>query len=159
MERSKDTILIPFTYDHVKDKNLVICMLQYEEEYNASESGQNLYKTELLNPHSSLDTIYAVHRVTLLKFGFDTSDFSVENYRRIFSYYYNSPTDYDADVMNASFYMRNNKLVFYTKIQPKLGDFMTNVSLLKLDGTNTTLFTELSKHEYSTCFVGGFSNS
>lgn len=159
MGKTQERDLIPFTYEHVKNKELVIKMLTYEEEYGKSEIGQELYRTKLLNPYVSLEPIYVVHRVTLAKFGFDTSEESVKNYRKIFSYYYNSPTDYDNDVISASYYMRNNKLMFYTLPKPIIGDNMTNVKLLNLDGTNTTLFEELDKHQYKTCFVGAFSTS
>lgn len=97
MGKSNVTNSIPFTMEHVKDKSLVIRLLQFEDLYGKSKEGQILYKTKLSMPHT-LRPIYAIHRYVLNHFGFSTSEESVKNYRRIFSYYYKSPTEYDKSV-------------------------------------------------------------
>ena len=118
----------PFTNNNVKDKQLVINMLKYEEEIAKGETGQSLYRNEYLEPHETLKVEKALNRLTLTQFGFDTSEESVENYRTIFRTYFNSPDDYDADVINSSYYMRENKCVFYKNPDLKLGEEVPNGS-------------------------------
>lgn len=151
--------LIPFTKDHVKDRALIIKMLQFEDEYGKSIDGQNLYRTKLLLPHT-LKPIYAIHRHVLNHFGFDTSDISVKNYRTIFSYYYKSPKEYDKEVLDSVYYMKNNKCVYYEKSAPKIGDKLINCNLLCIDGTTKiTLFDVLKHKTFKYAFVGAFSSS
>ena len=148
----------PFTHDCVMDRDLVIQMLKFEEEYNNSDEGQLIHKTLLNNARTSLFTIYTIHRVVLDHFDFDTSDESVETYRTIFKTYFRSPKDYDKDVINSAFYMRNNRCVFYERPELDIGDKMVNCDILTLDGKPTTLF-EIIPKDFNYCFVGGFSLS
>ena len=148
-----------FTKHHVMDKDLVIRMLTFENEFGISEEGQKYFKCKYLNPRTSLEPTYAIHRATLTKFEFDTSDESVKNYRSIFLNYYNSPTDYDNDVISCVYYMRNNKCVFYDKPIPQVGHQLTNCNLLNLDGSPTNLFSLINENIFNTCFIGAFSNS
>ena len=148
----------PFTSTNVNDRDLVIQMLKFEEEYNNSEDGQLVHKTLINNPRTSLFTIYAIHRVALNHFNFDTSDESVKTYRTIFKTYFRSPKDYDKDVIESAFYMRNNKCVFYENPALKNGDKMVDCDILRLDGQPTTLFNIMPK-DFEYCFVGGFSLS
>lgn len=150
---------IPFTKNDIMNKDLIIQMLKFEDIYGKSDEGQKLYSINVLNPRTSLEPIYFVHRHVLSHFGFDTSDSSVENYRNIFRTYYKSPTDYDKDVIESVYYMKNNKCVFYTLPKPQTGQQVIDCNILKLDGTQTTLLNELSKLEFNKCFVGAFSNS
>ena len=156
---SEEVKLIPFTLEDVNNKELIIKMLKYEDEIGKSDKVQDFYRTELLQPRNTLEAIYATHRLVLNYFGFDTTDESVLNYRKIFSTYYKSPTEYDNDVISSVYYMKNNRCVFYNKPMPKIGNKMINTDLLKLDGTKTNLFDILSKFKYKYCFVGAFSNS
>jgi hypothetical protein len=149
----------PFTNDHVKNKDLVIEMLKYEEVYNNGPEGQMLWKTKLNKPSTTLNVIYAIHRVVLNFFDFDTSDESVETYRTIFLSYYNGPHDYDKDVIGAAFYMRNNRCVFYDRPELNLGDKMPDCNILTLNGEPINLLNVLEKHDFQYAFVGGFSNS
>jgi hypothetical protein len=150
-----------FTADHAKDKELVLRMLRYENEYGLSEAGTSIYRSELFNPHT-LFPIYVTHRHVLSFFGFDTSDESVTNYRTIFSNFYESPSVYDKDVINSVFYMRQNKCMFYTRPKPKIGDGLIDSELTYLDGkTKIMLSTILSDalHLYKYFFVCSFSSS
>ncbi len=135
---------IPFTLDHAKTKALVMQLLQFEDAYGKSHSALELYSSKLSKPHT-LAPIYAIHRHVLSKFGFNTSDESVENYRTIFLNFYKSPTDYDEDVINCVYYMRNNKCVFYTKPKPIVGDKLTDCELVGLDGVSTVALSELMR--------------
>jgi hypothetical protein len=135
---SEETEKIPFTMKHVRDKSLVIAMLKYEDIYGNGEEGQIYYETELNFPRSSL---------------------MVQNYRKIFSTYYNSPTDYDADVLNSVYYMRENKCVYYTSPEIKVGDKLKDCPLLTAEGKEIKLFDILKNHKYTHAIVGAFSNS
>jgi len=115
-----------FGLDQVQNKELIIQMLKYEEEFTKSEDGQKMYKNPYNEPYVSLNVEKAINRIVLSKFGYDTSDTSVENYRTIFRTYYNSPTNYDADVLNSVHYMRENKIVYYKNEPLKLGSVVPN---------------------------------
>ena len=159
--RHKRLPTCPFTVQNVKDKSLVIKMLQYEEELATSDWGQEQYRNH--NSTVSLNTEYLFNRKTLTYFGFDTSDESVSNYRSIFSNYFNSPTDYDADVIGASYYMRNNRCVFYTAKPLEQGDIIPDCPLFMLDGQPTTLYDAMKKSNSSaspsSALVCAFSSS
>jgi hypothetical protein len=153
---------IPFTKDHVKDKQLVIQMLKFEDRYTKTTDGQELYKSRLNLTGTTLNVIYAIHRYVLDHFDFDTSDESVETYRSIFKAYYNSPTDYDNDVLSSVFYMKANKCVYYTSQEIDVGDKLKNCNILQLDGVKTKLFNVIQKESienFKYGFVGAFSNS
>ena len=72
---------IPFTIENVKNKELVIRMLNYEEKLTKSDYGQSLYKNTLNNPLISLTIEYGINRLVLSNFGFDTTDESVNGPR------------------------------------------------------------------------------
>lgn len=151
--------MIKFTLDHTHNKELVVKMLTYEDAYGKSEEAMKIYTSKLSHPHT-LFPIYVIHKKVLTDFGFDTSDESVTNYRKIFSVFYKSPTEYDRDVINSVYYMKNNKCMFYKKPMPKVGDKITDCSILNLDGSSTTLFNALhsiSNAEYY--FMCSFSMS
>ncbi len=149
----------PFTLDHVKDKQLIIQMLNYEEQLTKSEEGQAMYQNVLNRPLISLTIEKALNRMTLAKFGFDTSDDSVENYRTTFRTYYRSVDDYDPEVMNAVHYMRENKCVYYKNPPLKIGDVIPDCPLYQLDGqTTTTLYDTIDKNNNYT-LIAPFSLS
>lgn len=150
-----------FTADHAKDKELVLRMLRYENEYGLSEEGTSIYKSELFDPHT-LFPIYVTHRHVLSFFGFDTSDESVANYRTIFSNFYESPTVYDKDVINSVFYMKQNKCMFYTRPKPKIGDVLIDSQLTCLDGRTKIMLSAILSDALHSCkyfFVCSFSSS
>lgn len=124
----------PFTKKQVNDKQLVIKMLKYEEEYAKALKGQELYKNSLNEPLISLNVEKIFNRITLNNFGFDTSDESVEMFRTIFRAYYKSSLDYDADVINSSYYMRGNKCMFYKEQNLFIGDKIPDTILYNVDG-------------------------
>lgn len=150
----------PFTREDVLNKGLVIKMLNYEEAITRSEIGRNLYSTKSNLPLVTLTVEHILNRLSLAHFGFDTSDDDVEMYRTIFRTYFKSPTDYDADVINAVHYMRNNRRVFYTAQPLQLGDIIPDCKLFKLDGTNTTtLYDEIHHTKAKRTVIAAFSLS
>ncbi len=155
----KDQITeIPFTEDILKDKDLIIKLLSYEDSIILGEEGERIYANPDNCPRVSLFPEHTIHRKTLSHFGFDTSDESVQNYRKIFGYYYRSALDYDKDVLSSVVYMRENKCVYYTQPIINVGDIMPDCSLYELDGkSKTTIKDELGEFKYA--FVAGFSSS
>lgn len=150
----------PFTIDNVRDKQLVIEMLNYEELLTKSDQGQSLYKNVLNNPLISLTIEKTLNRMTLAHFNFNTDDISVETYRTIFRTYYRSPTDYDKDVLDAVHYMRENKCVYYKNSDLNIGDKIPDCVLSNLDGTKqTSLYTILGQQQSTYTMVGAFSLS
>ena len=138
---TKTTPSIPFTLDHVKNKDLVIKMLLWEQDLMRSKEGQDRYRNELNLSYVSLTNEYAFQRQTLSHHGFDTTDLSVENYRKIFSTYFNSPDDYDHDVINSAYYMKNNRCIYYKSPIIEVGQVIPDVPLFSSDGkTEMTLY-------------------
>ncbi len=171
-----------FCEEQLNNRDLVIRMLRWESEFMCSTEGQSRYKTQGSGQFISLDNGYAFNRMVLREFGFTTSDNSVANYRRIFQTYFRSATDYDADVINSSHYMRNNRCVFYTTARIQQGDKIPNVPLLTtnpgnpkenipttlydvirdyklLPSTAKTLSTDNYDPKWSKLFICAFSNS
>jgi hypothetical protein len=160
-----------FTVDELSNRDLVIRMLKWESEYMCSEEGQQRYRAIGSGQFTSLDNEYAFNRRVLREFGFTTNDESVANYRRIFQTYFQSQTDYDADVINSSHYMRNNRCVFYTTPEIHPGDQIPDVSLLNNGNQPITLYDAIKNYkvspstgtqppkEWSRLFICAFSNS
>lgn len=134
----KPNKLLPFTNDNVLDRDLVIRMLQHEEIIATSDWGQNHYRDPFSRVSISLDNEYAFNRKTLSDYGFNTSNENVANYRTIFRTYFKDPDNYDKEVINASYYMRNNRCIFYRSIPLKGGDLLPNCRLYMLDGITKT---------------------
>ncbi len=149
-----------FTLNDVKNKGLVIQMLNYEEQITKSDNGQGLYKNTLNMPLISLNIEKILNRQTLMHFGFDTTDASVEMYRTIFKNYYNSPTDYDKEVLNSVHYMRENKCVYYQSPIINVGDIIPNCEIYELDGkTETSLYDVINKNKANYTLIESFSLS
>lgn len=147
-----------FTELDLLNKDLIIKMLQYEDTLIHGEVGKKIYTDDLMLPRRSLTPEWTIHRLVLAKFGFSTDDEDVLNYRKIFLTYYNSPTDYDKDVLKSVTYMRENKCVYYTAPDINIGDSYPDCEVYKLDGkTKTTILKELGKFKYAV--IGAFSNS
>lgn len=149
----------PFTLEHVKDRELVIKMLSYEDTQMLGLPGKHIFKDLSLHHLTSLETYYIFHRMTLAAHGFSTTDEDVANYRKIFSNYYNSPHSYDAQVLGSVCYMRQNKCVYYDAPLLSVGDEAPDVELLTLEGLSTSLSSLMTAHPHKYVFVGAFSNS
>lgn len=144
--RKDKVIRKPFTTSQIEDRDLVIQMLRSEDNI-AKTKGQELYKNDDTN-WSTLEVEKAINRLVLSKYNFDTSDESVENYRKIFSYYYNSPTDYDKEVINSVYYMKHNRCIYYTSKPLFPGDKIPDCKLYKLNGKDTiNLYDIVNKSE------------
>jgi len=150
----------PFTNDDVQNKELVIKMLNYEEAITRGDIGKSLYSNTSNLPLVSLNVEHTLNRLTLTHFGFDTSDVSVATYRTIFKTYYQSPSEYDKDVLNAVHYMRENKCVYYTAPILEIGEMIPNCDLYHVDGiTKTTLYDAVKKSDTDYTVIAAFSLS
>lgn len=152
--------LIIFTDEIIKNKNLIIEMLKYEDSLILGDIGKQIYEEDSSLSTCSLFPEYTLHRLTLAKFGFNTSDDSVETYRKIFKYYYKSSTDYDNDVLSSVTYMRQNRCLYYKEPIIEIGDTLPNCELYNLDGkTKSTIYDIFSKEPFNYGIIGGFSSS
>jgi hypothetical protein len=106
-----------FTNTELDNRALIIKMLQYEDSLILGPVGKEIYEDNSFEHYSSHEAMYIIHRITLNYFGFQTKDEDVQNYRKIFSKYYESPTKYDAEVLQSVVYMRENKLVYKTSFE------------------------------------------
>ena len=88
--------LPPFLHENVIDRDLVIKMLTFENEYGRG-AGQNIYN--IFTKHD-LQPQKTINRHVLNHFGFDSSDESVNMYRTIFKTYYRSASNYDKEVLD-----------------------------------------------------------
>lgn len=140
----------------IQNRDLVMAMLTYEDSLILGDVGKNIVTDASLEPRSSLVAVYMIHRLVLKEFGFNTTDESVENYRKIFRHYYRSPTDYDKEVLNCVAYMRQNKCVYYTDPDLTVGDIIPDCRVYDLDG-HSSIKTVLNDFDYA--FVAGFSLS
>jgi hypothetical protein len=151
---------IEFTQEHLLDRDLIIRMLKHEEDIATSQWGQKRYKDPLNRVSISLDNEYAFNRRTLHDFGFSNSDQSVQNYRTIFRTYFKDPLNYDKEVIGSSYYMRNNRCVYYTAKPILAGELLPNCRLYMSDGvTETDLHTAIGGDGVRKALVCAFSNS
>lgn len=150
----------PFTHNDVKNRDLVIKMLKFEEQYTKSEAGQSLYGDILNDPMISLTVEKMINRITLEHFDFDTDDENVETYRTIFRNYYKSSTDYDKEVLDSVHYMRENKCVYYNHKPLNIGDTIPDCNLLKINGKDvTSIYNEIKDKNYKYTLLAAFSLS
>lgn len=150
----------PFTEEDVANKQLVVEMLQFEEEFSKSSDGQDMYKNPFNNSFTSIFVEKSINRIVLDKFGFDTSDDSVEMYRTVFRSYYRAPDDYDKDVIDAVHYMRENKCMFYTTPVINVGNMLPDCVIYERDGkTQTTVHEQIKKEDSRYTVIAAFSMS
>lgn len=152
--------LLEFTDKYLKERELIISMLRYEDKIlNDEEIGQAIYRNSYNDSLHSLEPQFIMHRLVLKQFGFTTSDYSVKMYREIFRTYYKSPTEFDAEVINSVAYMRANRCIYYTSQKIEVGDKIPNVDLLNLNGSKANLFTDVLGIPFEKALLCAFSSS
>jgi hypothetical protein len=133
MGKSSDEIIYKsFTNESIKNKQLMLDMLNFEDKYYFSNIGQSIMGDIGKNNIFSLDGSKTIQRITLFNFGFSSTDQDLATYRTIFHNYYNSPTDYDSDILSSVYYMRENRLLYYTTPKLSIGDKAVDSNLLEL---------------------------
>jgi len=149
-----------FTNTELDNRALIIKMLQYEDSLILGPVGKEIYEDNSFEHYSSHEAMYIIHRITLDYFGFRTKDEDVQNYRKIFSKYYESPTKYDAEVLQSVVYMRENKLVYNANKDFNPGDIFEDVQVFDSSGTQkVSLLDRVAKNDNKYTFVGAFSMS
>jgi hypothetical protein len=146
-----------FSTENLHDKKLVIEMLKYEDTLLLGGQVKRMYQDPIYNGIGSLFPEHAVNRMVLRKFDFDTSDESVENYRRIFKTYYIAPNNYDRDILQSVVYMRENRCLYYDSKVINVGEKLPDCPVYGVDRRKTSIRKALGKFKYA--FVAGFSNS
>lgn len=148
---------VPFTEQTLMNRDLIIRMLKHEDQIILGEIGKKIYSDPSYEVSESLFSEFVIHRMVLSKFGFNTSDDSVLNYRKIFKTYYKSPKSFDNEVMQSVSYMRENKCVYYTEKDINIDEIIDDCRLYDLDGNMTTIIESLG--DFKLAFVAGFSDS
>ena len=83
----------PYTPADVRNRDLVLAMLRYEDSLFRGTKGQALFKDASFEHLTNLEAYYTFHRATLAQHGFSTTEQDVETYRTIFLNYYTSPME------------------------------------------------------------------
>jgi len=153
-----------FTIDNIKDRELILKMLRYEDELIHSEEIEKMYADNTYKPRQSLFIEHTIQRIVLNHFNFSTSDENVSNYRLIFNYYYDSPIKYDKEVLNSVTYMRENKLLYYKEPDILIGDNIKNLLaecfvIDSIDNSSKSLFDISNNLGFKEILVGGFSTT
>ena len=147
-----------FTNSDLKNKRLIVDMLQYEDTLIHGEVGQSMYKTPSYYPRKSLTIEHALHRLVLQKFGFSNTDTDVATYRSIYRNYYD-----DIDVLRSVTYMRENKCLYYKRPIVEIGDIVSDqlkrCNVYDLNNTPRNLFDVVNSLTAKHIFVGAFSGS
>ncbi len=157
--KDNNTIFKPFTLDDIKNRKLILSMLKYEDSIIHGDLGKQIYNNDSYEHFTSLEAMLSIHRIVLNHYNFSTTDSDIANYRKIFSYYYNSPESYDKEIINAVTYMRENKCVFYKGPDFNVGSKFENVEVSDLSGNPVQLIDKLKNSKDDYTFIGGFSNS
>lgn len=151
--------LISFDETHIGDKNLILKMLKYEDELFLSEQGQQFLADYGKNT-KSLEGSKSIQRITLNNFGFESTEQDLKKYRTIFHHYYKSSLDYDPDILNSVYYMRENKCLYYKTKPIELGIQIPNVNVYGLNGiTKYDLHQLIRSKNYSKTILAAFSLS
>lgn len=128
-----------FTPTDIANRELVLRLLRYEDALYMSPAGQAILARPDFSNIFSLDAGKRIQRDTLIANGFSSTDASLATYRTIFQHYWRSASDYDAEVLAAVFYMRENRCLYYTAPDLVIGDTVPDCPLLELDGTPTSV--------------------
>lgn len=146
-----------FTEGTLLERKLIIEMLKYEDSIIKGDIGTKIYQNPSFSPTESFEAERAIIRLVLDKFDFKTEDSDVKNYNKIFKTYYKSPTEYDKEVLNSVAYMRENRCVYYTSPEVKVGDILKDCRIYDIDDKQTSI--RESMGEFDHAFIAGFSNS
>jgi hypothetical protein len=137
-----------FDLDSLHDRELVMKMLSWETTYTLSSEGQELFRLDENKTTTSVDVETQIIKKTLNNFDFSSDDQDVLFYRYIFGTYYKSSTEYDKEVISKSYYMINNRCMYYTTLVPKKGDKLIDVPMLTLQGNKIMLFDLVKDAKY-----------
>lgn len=151
--------LISFEEMHIMNKELILKMLRYEDKLFLSNDGQK-FLADYGENTTSLEGSKSIQRMTLNNFGFESREEDLNKYRTIFHHYYKSSLDYDSDILNSVYYMRENKCLYYKSKPIELGIQIPNTNVYGLDGiTQYDLHQLIRSKNYSKTILAAFSLS
>lgn len=151
--------LMPFNLEYIQNKQLIISMLEYEDKLFLSDVGQQ-FLSEYGSNTTSLEGSKSIQRKTLNNFGFESTDIDLSNYRKIFHHYYTSSTEYDPQILNSVYYMRENRCLYYKSKPLKINTIIPNLNVFGLDGkTQYDLHNLVREKNYSKTILAAFSLS
>lgn len=151
--------LISFEETHIKDRYLILRMLKYEDKLFLSNQGQKFLQ-EYGENTTSLEGSKSIQRMTLNNFGFESTEQDLKKYRTIFHYYYVNSLNYDTEILNSVYYMRENKCLYYKSKPIELGIQIPNINVYGLDGTTQYDLHQLIRSKnYSKTILAAFSLS
>jgi hypothetical protein len=157
-----------FTAEHVRDRGLVLRMLRHEDALIHGPVAHAMNSAESMEPRTSLLVVKTLQRMVLTRFGFANDDGSLHAYRGIFRAYFNDVGDYDAEVVSAVTYMRENRCIFYARPELPVGSCAAEAARSSLvhpvapEAAPETLDAVLARRFAagdSHVFVGAFSTS
>lgn len=149
-----------FTINDVQNKNLIIKMLNYEEKIYKSEQGQNLFLEKYNLAMNTLIVEKIIIRIVLNYFDFDNDESDIENYKKIFKFYYKNENEYDREVMNAVHYFRENKCLFYKTPHIQVGQKIPNCKLFRINGKDSdNLYDIIKRDQHKHTLLAAFSLS
>lgn len=139
-----------FQIEDLRNRDLILKMLKYEDELYLGEYGQNCFRSkynERLHPH------YHIQRKVLNDFNFTTTDESLKLYREIYHTYPD-----DKEIHDSVVYLRENRCLKYTAPKININDIFPNTVVYGLDGkTEYDLYSIMKPYEK--VVVGAFSTS
>ena len=151
--------LISFEETHIKDRDLILRMLKYEDKLFLSNQGQKFLQ-EYGENTTSLEGSKSIQRMTLNNFGFESTEQDLKKYRTIFHHYYVNSLNYDTEILNSVYYMRENKCLYYKSKPIELGIQIPNTNVYGLDGTTQYDLHQLIRSKnYSKTILAAFSLS
>jgi hypothetical protein len=151
--------LISFNETHIMNKELILKMLKYEDELFLGNNGQQ-FLADYGENTTSLEGSKSIQRMTLNNFGFGSTEEDLKKYRTIFHHYYKNSLDYDSDILNSVYYMRENKCLYYKTKPIELGIQIPNTNVYGLDGTTQYDLHQLIRSKnYSKTILAAFSLS
>jgi hypothetical protein len=133
-------------------------MLKHEDSIILGDIGKTIFEDTSYEHYSSLEGMHSIHRIVLHDFNFQNDDEAVQNYKKIFSKYYKSPTDFDEEVLQSVTYMRENKSVYYTTLDYNVGDTFKPIAVYDVSENLINLMDKINPQDRYT-FIGGFSTS
>jgi hypothetical protein len=144
-----------FTISHVKNRELVKQMLEYENYIFFTPLVQNMFTDP---KYSGVIPYKKLHQMVLEHFDFYPSLMNVQNYEKIFRHYYKSPINHDKEIINSVVYMRENLRIHYINPIIEVNNIAPNVPIYDLCGVLINLYQIINpKAQY--CFVAAFSLS
>jgi len=131
-------------------------MLKYEDTLYNSLKGQQILKEY----GNILEGSKIIQRMTLNNFGFLSGDENLAIYRKIFHHYYKNSTNYDKDILSSVYYMRENRLLYYTSPVINIGDKITDVNIYDDNiKSEVSLFDVLNKDLSKPIILASYSTS